>query len=456
MITSDQYGFLYRLEIPPVGSGAQQPKIEKLQVGVVQPGDTTVGMGYAQGLLYAFNSLYVMVNNRVNKNFNKPTGLYRLQDTNGDDQFETITLLKELKGQEGEHGPHSLKLSPDGKSIYIVAGNHVDVPQMDAYRLPSNWKEDNLFPQIKDPRGHANDRMAPGGWIANIDPEGKRWELMGAGFRNAFDIAFNEAGDMFAYDSDMEWDFGLPWYRPTRICHVTSGAEFGWRTGNGKWLPANPDNLPPILNIGQGSPTNLVYGDKARFPERYRQSLFAFDWSFGIIYSIHLKPKGASYEAEREEFISGSPLPLTDGVFGPDGALYFLTGGRRLESDLYRITYTGKESVTPVAKAPVITKEHQLRTQLEQYHQGANPAAIAAAWPNLNHPDRFVRYAARIAVEHQPVAQWQDRVFAETDPQRLTQAAVALARQGDATQKKQVTQLVADDKIRSTVGVAAV
>ncbi|MBN8824252.1 MULTISPECIES: c-type cytochrome [unclassified Spirosoma] len=437
MITSDQYGSLYRLELPPIGSGSSQPKIEKLKVGTVQPGDTTIGMGYAQGLLYAFNSLYVMVNNRENKNFGKGSGLYRLQDTNGDDQFETVTLLKSLKG-EGEHGPHSIKLSPDKKSLYVISGNHTDVPQMDAYRLPSNWKEDNLFPQIKDPRGHANDRMAPGGWIANVDPEGKRWELMAAGFRNAFDIAFNEAGDMFAYDSDMEWDFGLPWYRPTRICHVTSGAEFGWRTGNGKWLPSNPDNLPPVLNIGQGSPTNLVYGDNARFPQRYRQSLFAFDWSFGIIYSIYLKPKGATYEAEREEFISGSPLPLTDGMFGPDGALYFLTGGRRLESDLYRITYTGTESVAPVAKAPVLTKEHQLRTQLEQYHHGANPAAIAAAWPNLNSPDRFVRYAARIAVEHQPVAQWQDKVLTETDPQRLIQSAVALARQGDASQKSKL------------------
>ncbi len=438
MITSDQYGFLYRLEIPPVGSGTQQPKIEKLKVGIVAPGDTTVGMGYAQGLLYAFNSLYVMVNNWQNKDFSKGSGLYRLQDTDGDDQYDKITLLKALKGEPGEHGPHSIKLSPDKKSIYVIAGNHTDVPPMDAYRLPSNWQEDNLFPLIKDPRGHANNRMAPGGWVANVDPEGKRWELIGAGFRNAFDIAFNEAGDMFTYDSDMEWDFGLPWYRPTRICHVTSGAEFGWRTGNSKWLPGNPDNLPPLLNIGQGSPTNLVYGDNARFPQRYRQSLFAFDWSFGIIYSIRLKPKGSTYEAEREEFISGSPLPLTDGMFGPDGALYFLTGGRRLESDLYRITYTGTESVTPIAKAPVLTKEHQLRTQLEQYHQGANPAAVAAAWPNLNHPDRFVRYAARIAVEHQPVAQWQERVFTETDPQRLTQAAIALARQGTPAQKSQL------------------
>ena len=206
--------------------------------------------------------------------------------------------------------------------------------------------------------------MAPGGWVAKIDPEGKRWELMGAGFRNEFDIAFNEAGDMFTYDSDMEWDFGLPWYRPTRICHVTSGAEFGWRTGNSKWFPGNPDNLPPVVNIGQGSPTNVMSGMNAKFPQKYRQSFFAFDWSFGIIYSIHLKPKGATYEGEREEFISGTPLPLTDGAIGPDGAMYFMTGGRRLESDLYRVYYTGTEPTTP--QAPVLTAEHKLRTSLEK------------------------------------------------------------------------------------------
>ena len=156
---------------------------------------------------------------------------------------------------------------------------------MDAYRLPKTWKEDNLFPLIKDPNGHANDRYAPGGWIAKINPDGTNWELISAGYRNPFDLAFNEDGELFAYDADMEWDFGMPWYRPTRINHVTSGSEYGWRTGNSKWSPAYPDNLPAVLNIGQGSPTNLISGKNARFPEKYRRSLFAFDWSFGIIYS---------------------------------------------------------------------------------------------------------------------------------------------------------------------------
>ncbi|MEQ8683703.1 MAG: c-type cytochrome [Imperialibacter sp.] len=437
MITSDQYGWLYRLEIPAKESG-DSLRIERLKVGDLKPAlnDTSafkIGMGYAQGLLYAFNSLYVMVNHWGNEEFEKTSGLYRLQDLDGDDQFESITLIKSLHGA-GEHGPHSVVLAPDGKSIYVVAGNHTDVPEMDAYRYPKVWQEDNLFPLIKDPRGHANDRMAPGGWIAKINPEGTTWELVSAGYRNPYDIAFNEQGELFTYDSDMEWDFGMPWYRPTRICHVTSGSEYGWRTGNSKWSPDYPDNLPPVINIGQGSPTNLIHGKNSKFPAKYQKALFASDWSFGIIYAIFLSPEGASYSAEPQEFLSGVPLPLTDGIFGPDGSLYFLTGGRRLESDLYRVTYIGDESVAAPAVAAA-TEPAAIRKQLEAYHGAPQVGAVDFGWPYLSHEDRFVRYAARMAVEHQPVSEWQAKALAEKQPVALTQSMIALSRHGNNNQK---------------------
>ncbi len=428
MLASDQYGDIYRLEIPAIGSKELKPKIEKIKLE-----NDTLHFGAAHGLLYAFNSLYVMVNNHADKALPKGSGFYRLQDTDGDDQFDKLTLLKNLVG-EGEHGPHSIKLSPDQKSLYVICGNYTDLPSMDAYKLPQTWKYDNLFPEIKDPRGHANDRKEPGGWVANVNPEGTKWELVSAGYRNPFDLAFNDVGDLFVYDADMEWDFGLPWYRPTRICHATSGSEFGWRTGNGKWSASFPDNLPPVINIGQGSPTNLLYAKDAKFPAKYQQALLAFDWSFGIIHAIHLQPSGSTYTATREEFLSGVPLPLTDGAIGPDGALYFLTGGRRLESDLYRVYYSGTEA-TSSSELTELTEENKLRRKLEALHIPGNPTAITTAWPYLGHSDRAVRFAARIAIEHQAVREWKAKALAESNPVALTNAMIGLARSGKANDK---------------------
>lgn len=446
MIASDQYGYLYRLELPAIGTDsiASKVKVEKLKFNLDTAGAAPpekLEMGYAQGLLWAFNSLYVVINRYDNDTIlSRGSGLYRLQDTDNDDQFDKITLLKQMSGY-GEHGPHSVVLSPDKKSLYVIAGNFTKIPEMNAYRNFPDEQIDNLLPLIKDPNGHDNTVGRHGGWIAHVDSTGSYWELISSGFRNAFDLAFNDEGEMFTYDSDMEWDFGTPWYRPTRVCHVTSGSEFGWRPGTDKWSPVFPDNLPAILNIGQGSPTNVTYGGNARFPEKYRKALFVFDWSFGIVYAVHLKQAGASYQAEGEEFISGSPLPLTDGSVGPDGALYFLTGGRRLQSDLYRVYYTGDLNNTPEA-APAITAEQKLRRELEAYHGKPQAGAVDFLWPHLKHPDRFVRYAARIALEHQPADEWKEKAYQEKDPVTVIQAGIALARKAKAKDKDHIIKML--------------
>jgi putative heme-binding domain-containing protein len=92
--------------------------------------------------------------------------------------------------------------------------------------------------------------------------------------------------------------------------------------------------------------------------------------------------------------------------------------------------------------APVqVTEENKIRHQLEDYHM-QRAGAVAFAWPYLKHNDRFIRYAARIAVEHQPVAEWQDKVLNEKDPVTLIQGAVALARQGDAANRDQLLNVL--------------
>lgn len=413
LIVSDQFGGLYSVTLPALGA--------KLASGDVQKIDAPIGE--AHGLLWAFDSLYVVVNHgRKYK-----SGLYRVRDANGDDRLDSVELLREIEGG-GEHGPHGVVLAPDGRSLYVVAGNATRVPKLSGSRVPLNWGEDNLLPRMHDPSFMIGEK-APGGFICKVSPDGKEWELVASGFRNPFDLAFNRDGELFTYDSDMEWDIGAPWYRPTRAVHVTSGAEFGYRNGAGKWPAYTIDSLPATANVGPGSPTGVTFGYGAKFPSKYQEALFLCDWSFGRLYALHLKPRGATYSGELEEFLSGTPLALTDVVVNPaDGALYFAVGGRNTQSGLYRVTYEGGEAA-PSGKidGQALPPEFALRHKLEALHGRGDSGALNTAWPFLGHPDRFIRWAARVAVETRDPSTWRDRALSETSsPLATLNALLAL------------------------------
>ncbi len=412
LITSDQYGKLYR-----VTTGENPVRVEPIDLPV----------GQAHGLLCAFGSLYVM----VGEGGFKGNGLYRVRDTDDDDRYDSVELLTRLEGG-GEHGPHAILPHTDGKSLTVVCGNHTKLPPIAGSLVPRAWSEDHLVPRLWDPNGHAVGILAPGGYVCRVDPDGKKWELMCAGFRNEFDAAYNREGDLFTFDADMEWDVNLPWYRPTRVCHVVSGGEFGWRSGSGKWPSYYPDSLPPVVDIGPGSPAGVAFGTGAKFPARWQDALFIGDWSYGKLYAVHLQPTGSSYVGTAEEFITGLPLPIADMVVNPaDGAMYFAIGGRKVKSALYRVTYVGSESTAP-SKAPLPGADARaLRRKLERFHGQRDADAVDAAWPHLGHADRFVRFAARVALEHQPAADWKERALAEKDPRAALAALLALARVGE-------------------------
>ncbi|MEM7009956.1 MAG: hypothetical protein AAF585_00610, partial [Verrucomicrobiota bacterium] len=413
---------LYRIAFGDDG----KPNVEKMPAA----------MTGAQGLLWINNALYAGINGGKPK-----AGLIRVTDSNGDDKLDEVEVLREMKGG-GEHGPHAVVASPDGQSLYFFGGNHTAIPYPETSSVPLNYGEDQLLPSMPDARGHARNIKAPGGWVAKTDLDGKSFELVSAGFRNQYDGAFNAHGELFTYDSDMEWDLGTPWYRPTRIYHVTGGSEFGWRTGSGKFPEWFPDVLPPTLDIGPGSPTGVVSGLGAKFPAKYQNAIYAFDWTYGTMYAIHPVPNGASYTAEKEEFVTGVPLNLTDGVISPDGNMYFAVGGRGTNSALYRVSYTGSESTDPAPAAAGPEGElRELRHKLESYHRETE-GAVEAVWPYLGHEDRAIRYAARMALEHQPVDSWIDDAFSERDPQALFSALLAAARQaGPEHQEKLLSRL---------------
>ncbi|SMP78285.1 putative heme-binding domain-containing protein [Neorhodopirellula lusitana] len=413
-----------------VSDDSEEPTVDVRKVPIDVSG--------AQGMVWHDGALY----------FNRGgSPLYKLTDSTGDGLLDHSEELSRSSGR-GEHGNHAVIAAEDGQHLYVDAGNHTNLPDqtmISRSRVPT-WDEDLLLRREWDANGHARGRLAPGGWITQFDPKTKKHEVYSIGYRNQFDISLNRSGDLFTFDADMEWDLGSPWYRPTRIIHAVSGSDYGWRSGSGKWPEYYEDSLPAVLNIGPGSPTGVVSGQGAKFPAKYQDAIFALDWTFGMIYAVHLTPDGAGYRGQQEVFCHGSPLPVTDAIVGHDGALYFTTGGRGTDSAVYRITYVGNDSTEPVTTELAGQDARRLRRSLEAFHGRQNTAAVQTAWPHLSSSDRWLRHAARIAIESQPVDQWADRVFAETNSQARITGAVALARSGNNShQAAQLTALLSLD-----------
>ncbi|MCC6417807.1 MAG: hypothetical protein IT429_06110 [Gemmataceae bacterium] len=376
----------------------------------------------------------------------KGTGLYRVRDTDGGGKANAATLLHQFRGGMGEHGPHAIIHGPDDW-LYLVLGNHAwaqlgpEVAKNGANpaKLAANspltrWPkglmgpdqdkpgttEDVLLPRLNDARGHAANILAPGGTIWRLDHQGKNMSLVAAGFRNHYDAAFSPRGELFTFDSDMEWDEGLPWYRAVRVCHCAPGADFVWRTGAANTPDYYLDSLPPTAETGRGSPVGVEFYDHTAFPEKYRGAFFMADWAIGVIFAVHLERDGASYKAKVERFCSGAPMNVTDLAVGPDGALYFTMGGRGTQGGVYRIVATKPGPANP-------------RVQLLS---AWSRARIEAARDKLK-GENFRRFLRKVAVGVGPDTTTQERLQALTILQNHGMApdaalALKLAKDKDA------------------------
>ncbi len=148
------------------------------------------------------------------------------------------------------------------------------------------------------------------------------------------------------------------------------------------------------------------------YPPQYHDTLFVGDWSQGRIMAVHLKPSGGGYQATSEVFVQGRPLNVTDLTVGPDGWLYFCTGGRGTEGGVFRIVWNGR-AVPPPINNPLLKAVRQPQP--------------GSAWAR------------------QKVAGTQERLGAEWDKQLL-----ALIEDGSAPRRRPLPSLGNDATLRPT------
>ena len=268
--------------------------------------------------------------------------LYRCTDVDRSGSLEQVKAIVKFEGPFGEHAAHGLRLGPDGM-IYVAVGSHVRaIGEGGPGETIGPAYEGDVLPRYEDPAGHGRGVAAPGGTIIRTNVDGSVVERIAGGLRNVYDLTFNASGALLVHDADMEADVETAWYRPTTLMDVTEGGAFGWRPGWSKWPEHYFDRLPNLADTGRGSPTGSVCYDHYMYPVRYQNSLFLADWSEGRILNVRLKPNGSSYDATTEVFLQGQPLNVTDLEVGPDGSMYFCTGGRGTAGGVYRVHYKGE------------------------------------------------------------------------------------------------------------------
>ncbi|MCY4189496.1 MAG: hypothetical protein OXD30_13535 [Bryobacterales bacterium] len=312
--------------------------------------------------------------------------LFRLPDTDGDGIADERQILVQYTGRIGEHGPHDVRRAPDG-AITVLLGNHAFIP---AGRIAPDspmrgYRESQLLDRYMDARGHAAGRLAPGGALFRINGDGGSFSLQFGGFRNPYNHAYNFDGESFTFDSDMEWDINLPWYREVRSVHGVPSADYGWRTGSGKFPAYYIDSLPPLDDLGRGSPVGVEFYHSHAYPAEYFDAFLQGDWSRGRVVLSKFRRSGATYELAEpaSDFIYGEPLNVTDLAVGPDGMVYFTMGGRGTQGGLLRVAYKGhrdNRAYRPDSGVlPVVRQPQPLSSFSHAYFQ-ERKSAMGGAW----------------------------------------------------------------------------
>ncbi|MGY8653128.1 MAG: HEAT repeat domain-containing protein [Verrucomicrobiia bacterium] len=346
--------------------------------------------------------------------------IHLLEDKNGDGKADTTRLYTEgfnsflsgrISGMHARDGALYTACVPD---LWLLSDSTGDGEINDSAALHHGFgvhfprdRRDMTGP-VMGPDGRlywcASDR---GSWVETTDiiysasdtgaifrsePDGSRLELYAIGFQNPRGLAFNDSGDLFAFDAGAQNE-------EARLIHVAENGDYGWRHGwriqpdAGVWKMENLGDLtaintskhilPPVVRMGN-QPAGLAYSNAVGLPSRYGgRFLLADAANGGRIHTVQLKAKGASYvRADSRDFVRnliGSDLQLA-----PDGSVMVLGRiGSEGTEQLYRIYDSAPEGKTLAAE----TSEILSRGMLQQSFKKLGKL--------LDHPSQQVRIAAQ-------------------------------------------------------------
>jgi putative membrane-bound dehydrogenase-like protein len=234
--------------------------------------------------------------------------ILRLRDTDGDgkaDRRERLVFL-DTKGDYPHNGLSGLAFDSRGDLLFGMGEN-----------LGAGYK---LI-------GADGSTIADGGEGGNIfwcTADGKKLRRVATGFWNPFGACRDIFGRTFAVDNDPD---SMP---PCRLLHVVEGADFGFQFRYGRsgrhpfqsWNGQLPGTLPMASGTGE-APCEVLSYESDGLPREYVGELLVTSWADHRVERYTLKPRGASWAAERRPFVQGGQAFRPVGLaVAPDGSLF--------------------------------------------------------------------------------------------------------------------------------------
>jgi putative heme-binding domain-containing protein len=248
------------------------------------------------------------------------------RDTNGDGiADEQRTLVRGLGfglGFRGaDHTTNGLEMGIDGW-LYVAVGDYGCVKATGA---------DGQEIQLR------------GGGNVRVRPDGSDLEIFTRGTRNDYDLAIDPYLNLFARGNTNDGGgFDI------RMYHFVAGTNFGYPA---LFRNFSDEVVPPIADYGTGSGTGMLYVHDSGLPAPFGDALYSVDWGRNAIFRHPLRPKGATFSVEQEDFLT-VPRPNDMAVDGRSN-LYVASwaGGQfRYAGEnvgyIVRLTHAG---ATPVA-----------------------------------------------------------------------------------------------------------
>lgn len=437
----------------------------------------------------------------------------RLTDTNGDqvyDNFETIVDTGiQGRGPQGilVRGDRLYAVGGDGLQLYTGylsgklkhqgrLGEEFPTGGDHAAHMLVRGLDDWIYFITGDGGGNSEKHVTMegspvskvrGASVYRLNSTGEHWECIGSGGRNAPGLGMNYLGELFSFDSDLEYTHGLPTYRPTRLIHWTAGAIDGWmQNDEGGIRPYFPDLQRPVIEIGRGTPTMGTFYEHTQFPERYRDAFVCCDYvwkggggshhrSTGRVVVFHLGRHGGAYQAKMTTLVDGRAdskeqhggrinLAAVDVIVAPDGSLLISDHGQ----GVWRVFYDERSDppIPPLAAALAdrAASAQTLLTQILTLPQPGSEftrtrqdallkalpdahAALREAAIDLQRPLRERLRAIRILAPgfRELPADWLASLAEDREAEIRAQAAWLYGIRRDARQLPQVVSLL-DDK----------